>query len=75
MNLTEAVRKIKAISYALNQLEVKGRTNLDILLGSIQSLDNVAAQIEAGLREMEPPTSAPEIKLELAPENEEKPAE
>jgi len=73
MNLTEAIRQIKATSYALDQLEVKGHTNLDILLGSIQSLNRIAAQLEQSLREMEP-KSQPEVKLEIVPA-EENPAE
>ena len=55
MNLSESIKKIRSVSYALNNLEVKGRDNLDILLGSIQALDRTAADLERGLKTLEAP--------------------
>lgn len=55
MNLNDSVRRMRSISFALNNLEVKGRENLDILLGSIQALDKLANDMEKGLKEMEEP--------------------
>ena len=52
MNLTEIVRKLKAINYALENLEVKGRENLDILLGSMQEIDRVVNELQNGMREL-----------------------
>ena len=60
MNLNDIVRRIKAISYALDKVEVRGRENHDILLGSVQELDRVAATLEKGLREMDP-----EVKTDI----------
>lgn len=54
MNLNDIVRRIKAISFALDKVEVRGRDNHDIILGSIQELERVAATLEKSLREMEP---------------------
>lgn len=69
-NFSECVRIIKSVSYALNRLEVKGRENLDILLGSIQSLDRTAAELERGLQEMAAPKSEPHVELEVVPADE-----
>jgi len=44
--MTEIIRNLKAINFALNNLEVKGRSNLDILLGAMQSLDRDIAELE-----------------------------
>lgn len=44
MNLNEIIRQLKATVFALDNLQVKGRENLDILLGSMQRIDH---QIEA----------------------------
>lgn len=44
MNLNEIIRQLKATSFALDNLQVKGRENLDILLGSMQNIDH---QVEA----------------------------
>ena len=54
MNLTEVVKRLKAVAFALDKLEVKGRENLDILLGSIQTIERSANIIEQCLQEMEP---------------------
>lgn len=66
MNLTESVRKIRGVVYALNNLEVKGRENLDILLGSMQTLDRTAADLEHGLKAM----GEPQVSVEVVPEEE-----
>ena len=74
-NVTEAIRKIKAVNFALENLEVKGRQNMDILLGSMQAIDTSIRIIEAAFKELNQPASQePEIKLEVVPE-EEAPAE
>lgn len=39
--LQNTVNKIKAVGFALNDVEVKGKKNLDILLGSIQALEQI----------------------------------
>lgn len=39
MNLKDVIIKLKASTYALDNLQVKGRENLDIVLGTIQQLD------------------------------------
>lgn len=44
MNTTE---KIKAVIGALNQITINGKRNLDMLLGSIQTLEQVAKELEA----------------------------
>ena len=62
MNFTEIIRQIKATAYALDQLEVKGHDNLDILLGSIQNLNRIAAQVEKEAEEMEA-----KAKIEIVP--------
>lgn len=40
--LQNTINKIKAVGFALNDVEVKGKKNLDILLGSIQALEQIA---------------------------------
>lgn len=53
MNFNDAVRKLRAISFALNRIEVKGRENMDALLGSIQTVEQVADQLELFLSQTE----------------------
>lgn len=68
-NVTEAIRKIKAVNFALENLEVKGRQNMDILLGSMQAIDRSIHIIEAAFNELhQPAQQAPEIELEVVPE-------
>ena len=62
-NFSECVRAIKRVTYALNNLEVRGRNNLDILLGSIQSLDATAAELERGLKELDSPGAEPVVEI------------
>ena len=69
-DVTNAIRTIKSVTLALENLEVKGRTNMDILLGSMQALDRSVASIEAAFNELTKAAEQPEIKLEV----EEKPA-
>lgn len=38
---------INRIIHSLNQLEVKGKNNLDILLGCIMALEEIQKQMEA----------------------------
>jgi hypothetical protein len=44
MNLT----RIKAVISTLNCIEVKGKDNLDRLLGCIQTLESVAMELQMG---------------------------
>lgn len=75
MNFTEAVRKLHAVAFALDKVEVKGRDNMDALLGSIQTVEQIAGQIEFYLRQISAqPKEEPEVKIEVVPE-EEAPAE
>ena len=65
-NFSECIRTIKSVSFALNRLEVKGRENLDILLGSIQALDRTAVELDKGLQDLTNPNI--EIEVEQAEE-------
>lgn len=54
MKLNEIIRQLRAVVYALDNLQVKGRDNMDILLGSMQQLDrsiNSLSQFQAELDE------------------------
>lgn len=59
MTNPEIIQKIRSVNYALQNLEVKGRDNLDILLGSMQALDQVAAALSK--------MPQPEPKIEIVP--------
>lgn len=61
-NVTEAIKKIKAVVCALDDLEVKGRDNLNILLGSIQALERSVGVIESVFNEL---NRQPEVELEV----------
>lgn len=41
----EVITILEAVSQTLNKVEVKGRENLDMLLGCINILDQTAAQM------------------------------
>ena len=43
LNMTEFLR---ALSRTLNNIEVKGKDNLDMLLGSIMAIEDMIAKIE-----------------------------
>jgi len=45
MNLNEIIRQLKATVFALDSLQVKGRENLDILLGTMQNIDRQIAAL------------------------------
>lgn len=45
MTMAEIIQKIRSVSYALENVEVKGHNNMDALLGSIQALDRVASEL------------------------------
>lgn len=66
LSLEDCVRKLKSVNYALENVQVKGRDNMDILLGSMQAIDLVASSIESGTVEM----NEPKIKLEEVANNE-----
>lgn len=61
MDISNSVKKLKNVNYALNLMEVKGRSNMDILLGSMQAIDQVIAVLE---KVEEDACSAPEISIE-----------
>ena len=42
-----AIEKIKAVINALNAITVSGKRNLDMLLGSIQTLEQAVKELEA----------------------------
>ena len=66
VNMNEVIAKLKSVNYALNTVEVKGRGNLDILLGSMQALDQVIVAINRSVAESE--ADQPEIQVEMVPE-------
>ena len=53
MNLNEIIRQLKATGFALDSLQVKGRENLDILLGSMQNLDRQIAALAKFQQDLE----------------------
>ena len=67
-DVTNAIRTIKGVSLALDNVEVKGRTNMDILMGSMQALDRSIASIEAAFKELTKAVEQPEIKSEAEEE-------
>lgn len=62
MNLNDIIQKLKAINYALGNVEVRGRENMDILLGSMQQLDRSIAQLSSFKKELEE-----NIKIDIEP--------
>ncbi len=66
MNMIEEARKLRAVAFALNKVEVKGRDNMDALLGSIQTVEQVAGILESH-REIRP---EPEVSIETIPDEE-----
>lgn len=69
MNLKEIIRQLKATSFALDNLQVKGRENLDILLGSMQNIDHQVDALTRFQRELDE-----SFKVDITPA-EEKPVE
>jgi len=63
MNMIEEARKLRAVAFALNHVEVKGRDNMDALLGSIQTVEQVAGDLES-YREVKP---EPKLSIEEIP--------
>ena len=66
MNMIEEARKLRAVAFALNKVEVKGRDNMDALLGSIQTVEQVAGNLERH-QEIKP---EPEVSIEAIPDEE-----
>ena len=68
MDLNEIIRQLRAAVFALDNLQVKGRDNLDILLGTMQRIDRqinslvkFQADLEASLNiEINPAEGVPE---------------
>lgn len=72
MNFNEAARKLHAVAFALNKVEVKGRDNMDALLGSIQTVEQIAGQLEFYIQQLQvQPKEEPEVKVKVVPDNEE----
>lgn len=67
-NVTEAIRTVKAVNFALENLEVKGRNNMDILLGSMKALERSINVIEAAFNELNQPAPQPEVQVEAVAE-------
>lgn len=65
MNLDEIIRQLKASVFALDNLQVKGRENLDILLGTMQSIDRQIAALAKFKQELDE-----SFKVEVIPEEE-----
>lgn len=63
-NISAALKDLKGVSYALNNVEVKGRDNLDILLGSMQVIDRSIEVIERALQDFNPPAVSNEEQTE-----------
>lgn len=68
MNLNELVRQLKSVIYNLDHVEVRGHDNMEILLSSIQAISRVAAKLEQGMRELEPPTEKAEVEVKVVSE-------
>lgn len=66
MNLDEIIRQLKATLYALDNLQVKGRENLDILLGTMQNIERQVAALSKFQQELEE-----SFKIEVKPTEEE----
>ena len=64
VEINEVIAKLKSVNFALNTVEVKGRNNLDILLGSMQAIDQVIAVINRAFEE----TAQPEPHIETVSE-------
>ena len=67
-NVTEAIRTVKAVNFALENLEVKGRNNMDILLGSMKALERSINVIEAAFNELNQTAPKPEVQVEAVAE-------
>lgn len=66
MNLNEIIRQLKATSFALDNLQVKGRENLDIVLGTIQNIERQIANLTKFQRELDE-----SFKVDITPAEEE----
>lgn len=67
MTLNEIIVKIRSVSYVLGNVEVKGRSNLDTLLGSMQALDQIVKDLTVIADEFENPPD-PDIRLDVSAE-------
>lgn len=59
-NVTGAIKTLKAARMALDDVEVKGSTNMNILLGSMQAMERSINIIDNAFREL----IAPPVKQE-----------
>ena len=62
MNLNDSIRSLRAVNAALEKVNVSGRDNMDILLGSMQHLDRTISQLVT--LQMELDKNQPEIEDE-----------
>lgn len=67
MTLNENIVKLRSIAFVLGNVEVKGRTNMDTLLGSMQALDQVIGDLTKIASEFEN-VSEPDIRVEVGTE-------
>ena len=67
-NIKYVIKRLRVVSMALDNLEVKGRQNLDALLGSIREIDRAVESLELNMKDVEPP----KVELEVVPDPEEK---
>lgn len=68
MNPNEIIQSLKAVSFALGNVEVKGRENMDILLGSMQALDRAINSLSKFKDELEENTKVEISPVEVMPE-------
>lgn len=68
MNMNEMVNILKKTNYLLDNIETKGRQNLDILLAAMQNVDRVIAELNKGMKELESPQK--DISIEIIPDEE-----
>lgn len=66
MDLNDIIRQLKATVFALDNLQVKGRENLDILLGSMQRIDRQVEALAKFQRELDE-----SFKVDVIPAEEE----
>lgn len=66
MNLNEIIRQLKASVFALDNLQVKGRENLDIVLGTMQNIERQIANLTKFKKDLDE-----SFKVDITPAEEE----
>jgi len=64
MDLPKLTQRLRAVAYALGNVEVKGRDNMDIMLGTMQEIDRIAAALDKLSKETEAPMPQPQVVVE-----------